>query len=104
MVLDGNPQFGVDLQPIDFACIARACGAAGFTIEDPKDAESVLRQALAHPGPAVIEAVVDPNEPPLPGNISVEQSIHFAEALVKGEKQRGEIVKTIVENKVREVI
>ncbi|HUB32144.1 MAG TPA: thiamine pyrophosphate-dependent enzyme [Bryobacteraceae bacterium] len=104
MALDANPQFGVDLQPIDFALHARACGAAGFTIEDPKDTESILRQALAHPGPAVIEAVVDPNEPPLPGNISMEQSVHFAEALLKGEKQRGEIIKTLVENKVREVI
>ena len=82
----------------------RACGAAGFTIDDPKDADDVLRKALAHPGPAVIEAVVDPNEPPMPGNISMEQSVHFAEALLKGEKQRSEIVKTIVENKVREVI
>jgi pyruvate dehydrogenase (quinone) len=104
MVLDANPEFGVDLQPIDFAMHAQACGAKGFTIEEPKDAESVLRQALAHPGPAVVQAVVDPNEPPLPGNITLEQSVHFAEALARGEKDRGEIIKTIVENKVREVI
>ena len=104
MALDANPEFGVDLQPIDFALHAQACGAAGFTIEDPQDAADVLRQALAHPGPAVIQAVVDPNEPPLPGNISLEQSVHFAEALLRGEKKRGEIIKTIVENKVREVI
>ena len=64
----------------------------------------VLRKALAHPGPAVIQAVVDPNEPPLPGNITMEQSLHFAEALVRGDKKRGEIIKTIAENKVREVI
>ncbi len=104
IVLDANPEFGVDLQPIDFALHAQACGAAGFTIEDPKDAADVLRQALAHNGPAVIQAVVDPNEPPMPGNISMEQSVHFAEALLRGEKDRGEILKTIVENKVREVI
>src|SRR5207244_6935756 len=30
LVLEGNPQFGVDLQPIDFAKFAQACGAAGF--------------------------------------------------------------------------
>ena len=53
-----------------------------------KDAPSVLRQALAHPGPAVMQAVVDPNEPPLPGNITMEQSLHFAEALAKDEKNR----------------
>ena len=104
MALDANPEFGIDLQPIDFALHAQACGAAGFTIDDPKDAGDLLRRALAHPGPAVVQAVVDPNEPPLPGNISLEQSIHFAEALVRGDKRRGEIIKTIAENKIREVI
>ncbi|HJT88245.1 MAG TPA: thiamine pyrophosphate-dependent enzyme, partial [Bryobacteraceae bacterium] len=104
MVLDANPEFGIDLQPIDFALHAQACGAAGFTIEDPKEASHVLREALAHPGPAVIQAVVDPNEPPMPGNVTMEQSLHFAEALARGDKSRGEVIKTLVENKVREVI
>jgi pyruvate dehydrogenase (quinone) len=104
IVLDANPDFGIDLQPIDFALHAQACGAAGFSIDDPKDAERVLRQALAHPGPAVIQAVVDPNEPPLPGNIKMEQAVHFAEALLRGEKNSGEIIKTLLEDKIREVI
>ena len=104
MVQEGNPQFGVELQPIDFAAYARACGAGGFTIENPKDAESTLRQALAHPGPAVIEAVVDPNEPPLPGNITAEQALHFAEALERGEKDRFKIIETVIKDKIREVI
>lgn len=104
IAMDANPEFATDLQPIDFAMHARACGAAGFTIEDPKAAAGVLRQALAHPGPAVIEAVVDPNEPPLPGNVTLEQSMHFAEALVRGDKNRDDIIKTIAENKIREVI
>jgi pyruvate dehydrogenase (quinone) len=104
MVMEGNPEFGIDLQPIDFALHAQACGATGFTVEDPKDAPEVLRRALAHPGPAVIQAVVDPNEPPMPGNVTLEQSLHFAEALIRGDKNRGEIIKTLAENKVREVI
>jgi len=104
MVLEGNPQFGVQLQPIDFAGFAMNCGAAGFTIERPEEAESVLRQALAHRGPAVIQAVVDPNEPPMPGQINTEQALKFAEALVKGQKEGWNIIKTVIENKVREVI
>jgi pyruvate dehydrogenase (quinone) len=39
MVFEGNPQFGVELQPMDFALFARACGAAGFTLDDPDKAE-----------------------------------------------------------------
>ena len=104
MVLDANPQFGVELQPIDFAKVAEACGAAGFTIEEPKHAESILRKALNHDGPAVVQAVVDANEPPLPGNINSKQALHFAEAIARGEKNGGDIVKTVLKDKVREVI
>jgi thiamine pyrophosphate-dependent acetolactate synthase large subunit-like protein len=104
MVLDANPEFGVDLQPIDFAKYAEAVGAAGYTIRDPKEARGVLQKALQHEGPVVIEAEIDPNEPPLPGNIKFEQAVHFAEALAKGEKYRKDIVKTIVKDKIREVI
>ncbi|HKC62704.1 MAG TPA: thiamine pyrophosphate-dependent enzyme [Pyrinomonadaceae bacterium] len=104
IVLEGNPQFGVQLQPIDFAAYARACGAGGFTIEKPEEAASILREALAHDGPAIVQAVVDPNEPPLPGNITMTQALHFAEALVRGQKDRWEIIKTVAENKIREVI
>jgi thiamine pyrophosphate-dependent acetolactate synthase large subunit-like protein len=104
MVLDANPEFGVELEPIDFAKVAEACGARGYTIENPKHAERTLREALQHDGPAVIQAVVDPNEPPLPGNIDAKQALHFAEALARGERDRGEIMKTVLEDKVREVI
>ncbi len=104
MVLEGNPQFGVELQPIDFAACAKACGAGGYTIEEPGQAEAVLRDALAHDGPAVVQAVVDPYEPPMPGKVDMKQAIHFAEALARGEKDRWEIIKTIVKDKVREVV
>ena len=101
---EGNPQFGVQLQPIDFAGFAMNCGAAGFTIERPGDAESILRKALAHPGPAVIQAVVDPNEPPMPGQISTDQAMKFAEALLRGQKGAWKIIKTVMEDKIREVV
>jgi pyruvate dehydrogenase (quinone) len=104
IVLEGNPQYGVELQPIDFEAYAKACGAGGFTIEKPQDAEKVLKAALAHPGPAVVQAVVDANEPPMPGKITTKQALHFAEALARGEKDRWDIIKTVVEDKVREVI
>jgi pyruvate dehydrogenase (quinone) len=104
MILDGNPEFGVELHPIDFAKVAEACGARGFTIERPEDAEPVLREALAHNGPKLVQAVVDPNEPPMPGKVTTDQALHFAKALLRGQKDAGEIIKTIAEDQIREVV
>ena len=103
MVFEGNPQFGVDLQPIDFAMYARACGAAGYTLDDPEKAEGVLREALAHPGPALVEAVVDANEPPMPGHATMQQAWNFAKAMVRGDKDRWDILKTVIKDQIREV-
>jgi pyruvate dehydrogenase (quinone)/pyruvate oxidase len=99
----GNPEFAVDLQPIDFAGVARACGAKAFHLDNPKDCESVLREALGHNGPALVEAVVDPLEPPMPGHITMEQAGKFAKALLRGESERGKIMKTLLVDKIHEV-
>lgn len=104
MVFEGNPQFGVELQPLDFAMYAEACGAAGFSVDDPAHVEDVLAQAFAQPGPAVVEAVVDPHEPAIPGHVTMEQAWHFATALVRGQKDRWAIIKGILKQQVREVV
>jgi pyruvate dehydrogenase (quinone) len=104
MVQEGNPEFGIELQPIDFAGIAKCCGAAGYTIESPEDARAILREALDFRGPAVVQVVVDPNEPPMPGKVTSEQALKFAEALARGQKNGWDIIKTVAEDKVREVI
>jgi pyruvate dehydrogenase (quinone) len=104
MILEGNPQFGVELQPIDFAQVAEACGARGLTIERPGDAERILREALSHPGPVVVQALVDPNEPPMPGKATMEQAYKFAKSLLRGEKNAAKIFETIAEDKIREVV
>ena len=104
MILEGNPEFGVELEPIDFAKVAEACGVKGFTIERPEEAERVLREALSHDGPTLVQAVVDPNEPPMPGKITTEQAYKFAKALVRGQKDALKIIKTVAEDQVREVV
>src|SRR5205814_5230734 len=104
MVFLGNPEYGCDLQPIDFAAFARACGGTGYTIEDPADCGRLLDKALATPGPVLIEAVVDPFEPPLPAKVSAKQAAKFAEALAKGEPNRSKIALTVMSDRVREMI
>jgi pyruvate dehydrogenase (quinone) len=104
MIFQGNPEYGVELQPIDFAKAAEAFGVAGYTIERPQDAAETLRAALSHPGPAVIEAVVDPNEPPWPPKIKLDQAVKFGEALLRGEPNRGKLALTVVSDKVRGIV
>jgi pyruvate dehydrogenase (quinone)/pyruvate oxidase len=104
MVFLGNPEYGVDLQPMDFAAFARACGATGFTIEDPQDCGRILDEALNAEGPVIVEGVVDPYEPPMPANVTLEQAKHFAESLLKGQPARQKILATVIENKIKELV
>ena len=104
MVFLGNPEYGCELQPIDFALFAQAVGATGFTVEDPADCGRIVEEALAVPGPVVVQGVVDPFEPPLPGKISVEQAAKFAQALVRGEPNREKIAWTVLRERVREMV
>ena len=104
MVFLGNPEYGVELHPIDFAAFARACGATGFTIEEPAECGNVIEQALNTPGPVIVEAVVDPFEPPMPPDISSDQALKFAQSLIKGQPKRMKIATTVAEDMVREMI
>jgi pyruvate dehydrogenase (quinone) len=100
----GNPEFGCDLQPVDFAAIARGFGVAGYRIEAPSQCAPVLQEALSTPGPALIEALIDPNEPPLPPKATLKQAAHLVEALARGTRDAGKIARTIAADRVRELI
>ncbi|HTL67343.1 MAG TPA: thiamine pyrophosphate-dependent enzyme [Lacunisphaera sp.] len=104
MVFLGNPEYGCDLEPIDFTGIARACGLPGLRIEDPAECGHVVEQALATPGPVLVEAVIGPNEPPMPGKIKAKQALHFAESLARGTPNRMKIISTVAEDRVRELV
>lgn len=104
MVFLGNPEYGVELHPIDFAAFAQACGGTGLTVDDPADCGAVIEQALNTPGPVIIEAIVDPYEPPMPAEITTEQALKFAQSLAKGQPKRMKIATTIAEDIFREMI
>lgn len=104
MVFLGNPEFACELEPIDFAGVAQAMGATGMRLDDPTKAGDVITSALATPGPVVVEATVDPFEPPMPAKIKPQQALHFAEALAKGEPDRAKIISTILKDRIREMV
>jgi len=104
MVFLGNPEYGCDLHPIDFARFAEACGGTGITIEDPAQCGAALDAALAAPGPVIVQGVVDRFEPPMPAKVTLKQLAHFAESLIRGEPNRDKIALTVLADKVRELI
>src|SRR5689334_18099778 len=102
MVFLGNPEYGVDFAPVDLVKVGEGLGATAFHIEDPATCAEQLREALATPGPVVVEAVVDANEPPLPAKITSEQAKKMYDALRRGEESRVRIGLTIGRSMLRE--
>ena len=103
MVFLGNPEFACDLHPIDFAAFAQACGGTGLRVENPEDCAEIVDRALETPGPVVVEAIIDPHEPPMPPKATAKQALHLAEALAKGTPERLKIATTLATDKVREL-
>jgi pyruvate dehydrogenase (quinone)/pyruvate oxidase len=104
MVFLGNPEYGVELSPIDFVKVAEACGGRGVRIEAPKECREQLAAALAMDGPVLVEAVVDPYEPPMPPKVEPVQAVHMAQALARGEPNRERIALTLFRNAVDEAM
>jgi pyruvate dehydrogenase (quinone)/pyruvate oxidase len=104
MVFLGNPEYVCELQPIDFAAVARGFGMQAFSVDDPKQCGDILRRALSTPGPVLVEAVVDPHEPPMPPKVTFGDAKNFAEALARGTPAAGKIALTVASDTVRELI
>src|SRR5207237_8374866 len=66
MVFLGNPEYGVQLEPIDFVRFAEAFGGIGFRCERPDEVPSALEAMMLADGPATSEAAVAPSAPPTP--------------------------------------
>jgi len=83
MLVSGLPDFETDHASVDYAAIAAAAGIHAVRIEQPKDIRAGLKDALAHPGPALVDLVTDPNALSIPPHISGAQVRGFALAATK---------------------
>jgi len=104
MVFLGNPEYVCDLHPIDFAAVAAGVWRRGFHDRRSEKCGETVAKALATPGPVLVEAIVDPHEPPMPARIKAKQGLHLAEALARGTPDRLKIATTIAEDIVRELV
>jgi pyruvate dehydrogenase (quinone) len=78
MMVEGLPAHGTENVNPDFAAIARAAGAYGVRVEQPRDLRDALRDAFRHRGPALVDVVTDPRALSIPPKITGEQIGGFA--------------------------
>jgi pyruvate dehydrogenase (quinone) len=74
----GLPEFGTVLHNPDFARVAEAMGMRGIRVENPRDVEAAVREALAHDGPVLLDVLTNPDEVAVPPKPTLEQGWGFA--------------------------
>ena len=97
-VMEGDPKYKASQEVPDFpyAGYAESLGLRGFRIDNPDQIGSVWDRAFASDRPVVVEAVTDPEVPPLPPHITVRQARNFTAALARGDGERGHILRQAV--------
>ena len=102
MAFLGNPEFGVEFTPIDYTSFAEACEGKGYSIKEPNEVDSIMHEAMSDKKPAIIEAYVDPFDPPMPPKVEMEFVRKLAESFTKGQPYAKRIGLTLFRNQVHE--
>jgi pyruvate dehydrogenase (quinone) len=98
----GNPEYGVEFTPIDFAGFAKNCGGRGYTINKLEDVKPVMQAAMKNDKerkPVIIEAYVDPFEPIVPPKAQPQFIQKISESFAKGQPYSQRIGLTLYRNK-----
>lgn len=105
-VLVGDPKLEASQVVPDFpyARYAELLGFKGIRVDSPDAVGAAWDAALASDVPVVLEAVTDPEVPPLPPHIAFEQAKNLASALAHGDPARGQIIRQALKGKLQELI
>ena len=97
----GYPEFSVRFPThMDFAPWAESCGGLGIRVEKVGDLEPAVREFLGHEGPALLDVVVNADEPPMPAKVTYDQAKKFGESFLKGTPRRATIASTLFRDKI----
>jgi pyruvate dehydrogenase (quinone) len=103
--LEGDPKFEASQQIPDFpyARFAELVGLRGVRVESPDELGNAWDEVLASDRPAVLEAVTDPEVPPLPPHISFEQARNFMLSVARGDPGWREMLEQSLKAKLAEL-
>ena len=102
-VLAGDPKYppSQTIPDLPYARLAELIGLRGIRVDRPDDVAAAIDEGLSAGEPTVLEAVVDPEIPPLPPHISADQAVNMAKALVKGDPEAAGIAEEVGEDEAR---
>ena len=94
-VMEGNPRFLASQQipNVAYHKFAELIGLEGIFVDDPDQVGAAWDRALAAQRPVVLEVKSDPEVPPLPPHITLEQARRFSSTLVKGDPEESSVIK-----------
>ncbi len=94
-VMEGDPKYQAsqDLPDFPYARYAESLGLAGVRVDRPEAVGPAWDEALAADRPVVYEAVTDPDVPPLPPHITLEQARAFVASMVGGDVDRAGVIR-----------
>jgi pyruvate dehydrogenase (quinone) len=104
--LEGDPKFEASQEIPDFpyARYAELVGLKGVRVESPDEIADAWDEVLAAERPAVLEAVTDPEVPPLPPHITFEQARHFVLSVARGDRGRRAMIEQSFKAKLKEFL
>jgi pyruvate dehydrogenase (quinone) len=97
-ILAGDPKFerSQDVPDFPYAQYARLLGLDGIRLDDPEAIGASLDRALASPRPFVLEVICDPEMPPLPPHVSLQQARNYVMAMAKGDPNAAKMVRASI--------
>ena len=100
-VMGGDPKWesSQNLPDFPYANYAEMIGLMGIRLDDPEQIGAAWERALQADRPVVLEAYTDPDVPPLPPHITLEQAKAYLGSLLKGDVD----TRGIVSHSVREL-
>jgi pyruvate dehydrogenase (quinone) len=104
--MSGDPKFegSQDLPDFPYASYAEMLGLKGIRVDNPEQVGAAWDQAMQSDRPVVYEAITDPEVPPLPPHITIEQAKALSSALLSGDPHAGRIVRQSFKQKVQEFV
>jgi pyruvate dehydrogenase (quinone) len=104
--LEGDPKFEVsqDIPDFPYARYAELIGLKGVRVDSPDEIAAAWDDVLGADRPAVLEAITDPEVPPLPPHITFEQARHFVLSVARGDSGRRAMIEQSLKAKLKEFL